>query len=652
MSLQIRSILVYGDGDRRREVELRLGRLNVLTGGSRTGKSALLDIVDYCWGRDECTVPEGPIRKAVRWYGIVLDHAGEGIFIARRNPAPGAKASDEIYFERGVLAAPVSASTLRKNTTSDALKRFLSQALGIRENKHVPPEGQSRAPLEANSHHAVLFCLQAQDEIASRRFLFHRQGEQFLPQAIKDTLPYFLGAVDEDRFRRQLMLDDARKRLRRLERRLSEAKAADDDDFTRARSLIDEAKRVKLLPGDLQPGSRAEALSALRDAATKVDEEAEVIVDDPGADLDRLYDLRRQLRVQLASAKDEIRDAELLLSDASAFEHEAAEQRARLTSIGLVGEERDVETCPVCDSSLHQPPPGVQAIRHLLDDIVVQLTAVRRENPRVQERLAGLELQRADIEERIRENHRAIQARIQESERLRAQQDSFVQRVRVSGRVALYLETAATAGGDDGLADEIERVRAQVEELERELDQDLVEERVVTALNIVGRHMTEYANALQVEHGNNPIRLDRKHLTVVADTLDGPIPLTRMGSAENWIGYHIVAHLGLHKVFRGRARPVPGFLMLDQPSQAHYPPEQDAEGDTGVLGDEDKAAVHRIFELLHHFAQDVGDDMQVIVVDHVDIREKWFTDAVVERWRNGVTLVPLGWLDGAAGGSV
>jgi hypothetical protein len=199
MSLQIRSIVVFGRDGNRRRIDFRLGALNVLTGASRTGKSAILDIVDYCWGRDECTVPEGPIRRKVSWYGVVFDKDGEGIFIARRNPAPGGKASDEFYLQRAVKDAPSDASSLVKNTTSDALKRFLSQILSIGENEHRPPAGSTRPPLEANARHAILFCLQAQDEIASRRFLFRRQGEPFFPQAIKDTLPYFLGAVDEDR---------------------------------------------------------------------------------------------------------------------------------------------------------------------------------------------------------------------------------------------------------------------------------------------------------------------------------------------------------------------------------------------------------------------------------------------------------------------
>jgi predicted ATPase len=59
MSLQLRCISVYSHEGERRDVELKLGTLNIVTGASKTGRSSLLDIVDYCWGRGECTVAEG-----------------------------------------------------------------------------------------------------------------------------------------------------------------------------------------------------------------------------------------------------------------------------------------------------------------------------------------------------------------------------------------------------------------------------------------------------------------------------------------------------------------------------------------------------------------------------------------------------------------
>jgi hypothetical protein len=92
MTLQIRSISIYSRDGERRDVKLKLGALNIVTGASKTGKSALLDIVDYCWGRNECTVAEGEIRKGVSWFAVHFDNDGEGILIARKNPGPAGPA--------------------------------------------------------------------------------------------------------------------------------------------------------------------------------------------------------------------------------------------------------------------------------------------------------------------------------------------------------------------------------------------------------------------------------------------------------------------------------------------------------------------------------------------------------------------------------
>jgi hypothetical protein len=83
--------------------------------------------------------------------------------------------------------------------------------------------------------------------------------------------------------------------------------------------------------------------------------------------------------------------------------------------------------------------------------------------------------------------------------------------------------------------------------------------------------------------------------------------------------------------------------MFDQPSQAHYPPERDDEGRVTGLTDEDQAAVHKLFELLWNYCNELGAQMQVIVSDHVELLEPWFREAIAERWRDGIKLVPPNW---------
>jgi Protein of unknown function (DUF3732) len=116
-----------------------------------------------------------------------------------------------------------------------------------------------------------------------------------------------------------------------------------------------------------------------------------------------------------------------------------------------------------------------------------------------------------------------------------------------------------------------------------------------------------------------------------------------MGSGENWVGYHVLAHLGLHKWLRQKRRPVPAFVIFDQPSQAHYPPEKDIDGSLALLKDEDQAAVHQLFRLMADVAAELAPELQIIILDHADLKEPWFDATVVERWRGGTKLVPDSW---------
>ena len=646
MNLQIRSISIFSKSGLREDVSFRLGALNIVTGASKTGKSALLDIVDYCWGSRECTIAEGEIRKGVSWFAVHLDNSGEGILIARKNPGPAVRQSDEIYFARGVDDLPSDAQDFQKNITRKSLKMQLSAILGISENINVPEEGATRLSLEASSRHSILFCLQAQDEIANRSLLFHRQGEQYLPQNIRDAIPYFLGAVDEDHYLAVKRYQLARRRLRKLERELEEVQAITQDTSNAARALLEEARRTGLVALDVQVKGINEVIALLNDAIVPKRIFFSTI-DDPAADLTELEDRRRSLVRQLQDLREEITDVERMSREASEFEVEAREQEARLASIGLIKDSSNEgsETCPLCENPVAVPIPTIVEIRASLAKVETQLRSVRRDTPRLKERLAGLVSRRNHLNDSLRNINSEIAKRIQDSERLRLEQHHFAEQARIAGRIAYYLESAAMVSEDGELVRNLEQLRAEIKQLETILDDDAAQERLTTALNRVGRDLTDFAIALGLEHGENPLRLDLKHLTVVADTIEGPLSLAKMGSGENWVGYHIAVHLSLQKLFQRRSRPVPGLLMLDQPSQAHYPPERDTNGRIDSLPDEDQAAVRRLYRLLNQYCGELAPQIQIIVADHVELLDDWFQDAIVARWRDGNALIPQSWLE-------
>lgn len=179
--------------------------------------------------------------------------------------------------------------------------------------------------------------------------------------------------------------------------------------------------------------------------------------------------------------------------------------------------------------------------------------------------------------------------------------------------------------------------------LEELLSDERIQERLTSISTLLGNRMTEWSKKLLLEHSDAPLRLDLKKLTVIADTVDGPIPMIRMGSGENWVSYHLISHLALHEWFVKRNRPVPGFLFLDQPSQVYFPPERDVDGTLSSGKEEDRLAVIRMFRLVLDVVGELAPGLQVVITEHADIAEDWYQSAVAQRWRNGVKLVPEDW---------
>lgn len=644
MSLQIAKLILYSRDGAIRELPLRTGALNILTGASKTGKSAIIDIVDYCTGRGECNVADGVIRKYVGWYALLFQLNEGQIFVARRNPPLGERTSADIYLARGSALETPAADTLIKNTTVSALEKFLGAAIGISENEHRPSM-PTRDTLQANFRHALLFSFQDQNDIDSKQRLFHRQGDDFVGQAIRDTLPYFLGAIDEDRLLKQAQLDQARRQLRQLERQLREAETLDSSTYPRAQALLDEAKQVGLVDERTTATSYEAMIGILRRIASDTRLRDQIVIGDGEDFLGSLRTERQGLRTERERVNAAIRSTRTFTTETSGYEREAKEQRARLSAIGLIkGGGHDATHCPICESQLAAPTPTMVQIERSLQDLSHQLEAVEAENPRLQLRLAALLREQAAIEERLRENQLRISARMRENEILRVQQENFILQARATGKISQYVDTVSTADSTSTLRYSVEAARTRVAVLERELDPDAVREKLSAFLNIIGRYMSDYSDRLELEHRGSNLRLDIRNLTVVADTLDGAVPLYRMGSGENWVGYHVLAHLALHKWFRRKRRPVPGFLILDQPSQAHYPPERDADGSLDVLADEDQTAVLHLFKLIADAAAELAPDLQIIVMDHADLKRDWFEQAVTARWRKGEKLIPSWWI--------
>lgn len=645
MSVQILGIVVFSHDGRARELPLQPGRVNVVTGASKTGKSALVDIVDYCFGASQCRVPEGPIRRCVSWFGVRLQLDKGQAFIARRCPGPRAQSSEDCFVELGDEVATPAADALRQTTNTKGLVSLLSNLSGISDNIHEPPAGQTRTPLSATVRHAISFCFQPQDEIIRRQQLFHGAADNFVAQGLKDVLPYFLGAVDDEYVRKREELRRLREQLRAVDRQLSELRALRGDGISKAATLLAQARDAGLTGATAQTWE--DAVLALQEVS-KVPVETAAAESPPteaNTEYTRLSDERNQLLEQQRRLRDEIGAARAFERDEKGFSREADEQRARLVSIGIFEGQDPGHACPLCSQSLGDSTstPGVEDLRTALTDVSTRLESVTRVAPQVEKAIAEIEGRLQGVHAALTKNRAEMEAVRRSSEQLQGLRDDAAKRALILGRVSLYLESLPELPDTKKLEEQAQLLRSQCAALEDELSDERVKERIESITSILGRRMTDWARELDLEHSKYPLRLDIKKLTVVADTVDGPVPMDRMGSGENWVGYHLIGHLALHEWFTQRDRPVPRFLFLDQPSQVYFPPEMDVDGSMAMIGEDDRHAVSRMFRFVFDVVAGISPGFQVIMTEHADINEEWYQSSVVERWRGGLALVREDW---------
>ncbi|MGJ7524835.1 DUF3732 domain-containing protein [Variovorax sp. GB1P17] len=643
--IQIRAIVAFSHDGRSRNVPLEPGRVNIISGDSRTGKSAILGIIEYCFGASECDVPEGKVRRNVSWFGLLLQTQRGQAFVARQVPVGDAKSSESVYVKTDIEVPIPAAGELRQTTNREGLRSLLASWVGMSDYLHEPPAGQTRAALAATISHALTFCLQSQNEIAQRRHLFHGSSDRFVALAIKDTLPYFLGAVTDDYVAKQQELKKVRAEVRQIERRLAEASAIRGEGVTRADTLLAEAKAAGLTSLD-DGASWQEKIEAMRvlqsspvpSALTEGADDVEF----------RRLSAERNVLVQeqrgLTSTLDRARAFE---GSSKGFSLEAGEHAARLHAVSVFEHGVDGHACPLCLQGLPEESsaPSIGDLRAAQEYIGERSGAMDSATPRIESAIQEVEAKLIDVRRRMDGNRELLTAVKRSSQRLQLATDIEARRAMVLGRISLYVENIPQMPDLTAQQRRLDELKAQEKQLDQAVSADVIQQKLESCLSNVNRYLSDYAQRIGLEYSDSPLRLDPRALTIVADTPERFVPMSEIGSGENHVGYHIVAHLALHTWFANRQRPVPSFLLLDQLSQAHFSPDAvPRDGVSQEKLDSDRKAVKGLFGLIFDVVESLQGKFQVIITDHPDFSDDVrFQAALRERWRDGLKLVPEDW---------
>lgn len=636
--MQIKSIVIYSYKGEMREVPFRLGRLNVITGESGTGKSSLIDIVDYCMGRKDFNVFEGVNRGSISWYAVMFTRDGRDIFVAKEPPKIGNTTKSDAYIKLGRNMSIPLFDDLINNSNDQGVREELEKVLGFESNVVARKEGGDDN-YSVNIKHAKFYNFQPQNVVADPDLLFYNltgDGASFKIQALKDSFPFFAGAVDGDRLRSLEDLKAKKRKLTQIEREISRHEKIGNERSELEYNLLYLAADSGLIDKELV-GSYSDVRSILKAIPDKE------LSDNPefsGDDLTELQSEHFRLEESLSEIKARLVEAREFVGRFSGYEGALGDIACASQPIGLM---KNINNglCPVCGSDNKEKMEGL-LLKLKEDSVSIQDSVGYSE---VDARKLNKKIKSIEIEENNllikRDDIRSRIKALIESRRDYKRWATLRERAsNVQGRVSLYLDSVDELQKPKGLYEERERLRSDVSHLEDTLSYADFESVVSSRLRKVSKLMGIYADKLGLEFSDLSYSLDMKNLTVFVDQVSGPVPMPRQGSAENWLGCHIVSFLALHRLFLELESSVPRFLMIDQPSQVHFP-----DMSRVVDVDPDMRAVTILFKVLDEFCRiDTNGGVQIIVTEHANIPEPWYQDALVETWRGGKALIPADWI--------
>ena len=174
-------------------------KVNVITGYSQRGKSAIIHIIDYCLGSQDCHIPLGTIRDHVAKFALIINLGDKFMFVARDCPDGSAKTYMyyEMYADENSRTFPLDhwpAEAGKFVTNRDDIKNYLGEMAGFKNISEKDPDvALSNFDGPASFRDTTAFQFQPQNIIANPTTIFYNTDTFEHLKRLKTLFPLVLG---------------------------------------------------------------------------------------------------------------------------------------------------------------------------------------------------------------------------------------------------------------------------------------------------------------------------------------------------------------------------------------------------------------------------------------------------------------------------
>lgn len=615
--------------------------LNVVTGKSSTGKSALIEIFDYCFGSDENTIPKGVITNSAAIYYVVLA-VNEQDMVLARNPDITSKA----FFRRVEAFNTIEIDRDYFNTSyfrplsefKKHLRDFFLDIDDVDESLVARAYRGNRKAPTPSIRSFTSFILQHQNLVANKHALFYRFDEKEKRDQIIEHTKIFLGLVDQRFFHLSQEKERLSTEVRSLERQKDANQRASESYKQKVSPVL--SQLYALMGFNSEPLAFDKVLRHPQSAKDQLDGiiVAEKINYNSDAMTQRYEQLKltrnkktvelRKLQRQVSSLNKHLQEEEQFASNVKQF---SSPKHVHLST----------SVCPFCHTEKDSLRQSAEKLKQAITKVSGNLAQARPMKAKFESSLVEVQRNIEVVSNTLTELNKQI-TEIENTDEQLAKQKSLYESILMQKAKLFVLLDTLNIADDIELEKEIKDLKKQLKKITDALKEYDVQKGLAYASDKVNEYMAEIGTHFEFEASYKPINLkfsfetfDLYHLTPDEEE----IYLRSMGSGANWLYCHVTLFLALHRYFAelGGKCAIPSLLFLDQPTQVYFPnfnrdtsesfeeqkgqeARQRTENERPV--DEDVKAVENLFSQLSIYCKELelnnGFSPQIIVTDHAD----------------------------------
>lgn len=635
MQFKIEKIILILNDDNKRVIEFHDG-VNIISGKSQTGKSALIDIIDYCLLSTNCSIPHGVIYESVKIYSIVLWINNKRLILGRDKPNTSHSNKVFLYEINDNFDSNIIDMSFFKKYESKYISKTQFKDYQIRNILNIPIVIDSLSESRLSFRSMTSFMFQHQNLMASKFALFYRLDSFTRAKNTQRDFKVFMNIENFEFMQVQEELDQIKKAL---------AKIAKEEKFfvEKFKVLLDQLKNDCINFYATLGNARVMIEKITNTDFYTILGRKQIIsniID---------YPLDSDIPKELVKIKEEMKllylkmsENHMQLKDIEIYNSELLDTKSMIDLDININQD---STCPLCN----------QKYTNKINKYIKAKEKIKTEVQDIESTIPKVVAQQKQLEESLKKNKSRYQALKYNYEVLNKRHKNIGSEEEKKEKLIKYkseIETKLQVLRDfKKFNDEDKRkLLERQEELEKKKGFDFTQAQINAELKVSEYINEVIKNGLELESGLGYPNLyfDIEEFSLFQNKNHQKIYLSEMGSGSNWLNCHIALMIGLHKYIALNNLQIPSFLFFDQPSQVYFPSEQDMRSST-EKEKSDMVTVKEIFQKIIENVdsinshKDCQSKIQLFMTDHYTCNEEWFEKCLISdgRWIDGKKLIPV-----------